>query len=586
MVVNKNGKNFVTGDYTHISSEQYLKQRSGLPEITPNMAKAVSAQRREMLEQEMEDGHFKSYAKEDNKNTSTKLGLVTYSSTKKTAASGNTGVGMTGNYRGQGGSLVQNPNFYHPLLSNSKMNLPRDKAAINAWSRIYVETNGVVQNAVTLHSTYPISKLNIKSNPQDENFWNEQIEELDLLNVCIAIALEYWITGEVFPYAELDESQCKWSRIKLQNPDYIDVHPSVGQEPILSLRPDENLKRVCTSNKSLDIQQRQLLDPMIVKYVQKGQNIPLDNYHVSAIQRKLNPNALRGLGLVNGNFSNLMLLDRLRESKFYQADNLINPLTLVKVGSNDGLKPTYSDLEGYRDIFQNAQNDPDFKIFTHNDVTIERIGANGGIIDTMADITQLWKEIFSGLMVPSVLMDGGGDVTYANGGVTLDVLRQRYMSFRNMLTIWLRRKIFAPIAKMRDMYEIKNGKEVLRVPDVEWNHMSLFDMTDYINILKELAVPSDGKVESRKLSIQTLYRSLGLNFEDEKAKMRQEFIADAIATKERKELAHMSLTDLRALGPTSEIQESPYRKTPGEVDEGEEEEGLPGIEPEGEAAPA
>ena len=97
--------------------------------------------------------------------------------------------------------------------------------------------------------------------------------------------------------------------------------------------------------------------------------------------------------------------------------------------------------------------DPDFKIFTHDAVTVERIGYNNGILDTSNLTTQLIKEIYTGLMVPSVLMDGGSDTTYANGGVALDVLRQRYMQFRNMLSVWLRRKIFAPISKMMELLQ-------------------------------------------------------------------------------------------------------------------------------------
>ncbi|NDB86387.1 MAG: hypothetical protein EB127_27370 [Alphaproteobacteria bacterium] len=133
-----------------------------------------------------------------------------------------------------------------------------------------------------------------------------------------------------------------------------------------------------------------------------------------------------------------------------------------------------------------AQSDKDFKIFTHEGVTIERVGAGGGIFAIDNDITQLIKEIYIGLQVPSVLMDGGADVTYANGGVALDVLRQRYMQFRNMMSAWLKRKIFAPISKIQGFYEYKNGEKQLIVPDIDWNHMSLFDTADYVNQLVTL----------------------------------------------------------------------------------------------------
>jgi len=171
-------------------------------------------------------------------------------------------------------------------------------------------------------------------------------------------------------------------------------------------------------------------------------------------------------------------------------------------------------------------------------------------------------------MIPQVLMDGGSDVTYANGGVTLDVLRQRYMSFRNMLSSWLRKKIFAPISKINDFYEYKDGEKILTIPEVEWNHMSLFDAGDYINVLMQLV---QGTPEApAKVSTQTLYRSLGLDWDDEVRKLRVESIQNIIHAKESEALKVMSLNELRSLGPDDTIDTPIDQPVPGE------EGGMPG----------
>jgi hypothetical protein len=164
-------------------------------------------------------------------------------------------------------------------------------------------------------------------------------------------------------------------------------------------------------------------------------------------------------------------------------------------------------------------------------------------------------------MVPSVIMDGGGDITYANGGVSLDVLKSRYFSFRNYLTDWLRRKVFAPIAKINNFYENVEGKKILQVPDVDWNHMSLFDTNDYIANLVTLATSSP----TPKGSVQTLYKSLGLEYKDEQRKIRREAIDAAILAKETVALQTMSLADLRALTDDSEIKETEEGLLPGQV---------------------
>ena len=57
-------------------------------------------------------------------------------------------------------------------------------------------------------------------------FFSDMIEEIDLMNICVQIAQEYWTLGEAFVYAELDQSKGKWKRLLIQNPDYITVKRS------------------------------------------------------------------------------------------------------------------------------------------------------------------------------------------------------------------------------------------------------------------------------------------------------------------------------------------------------------------------
>src|SRR5690606_9249948 len=218
--------------------------------------------------------------------------------------------------------------------------------------------------------------------------------------------------------------------------------------PIISMRPDENLVRIVNSNHPADIQQRRQLSPEIVEYIKSRKNIPLNNFNISHLARRIAPYETRGTGLVVSCFKQLMLFDKLRESKYVQADSLVNPMLLVKIGNQD-FRPTSEDLKQWRSVFEEAQNDKQFKIFSHDAVAVETVGMGSGIYDVSNDIQQCIKEIYIGLMVPSVLMDGT-DTTYANGSVALDALRQRYMQFRNMLSAWLKRKIFAPISHIND----------------------------------------------------------------------------------------------------------------------------------------
>ncbi len=557
-------------------AEQIIRERKDAPLVSPRMAQAVSRERRERLEDEARAGHFREPgAVGDTTNQPTVASTAVGSGkgllrlAQEAGHGGGHGVttqqGGHG-FRGAAGSTVrQAPEVYSPLWLNSNLNLPRDRATLNAWSRSFFALNPIVQNAITLHSTYPIAKLNITShNPKVEQFFADMAEEMDLMGKCVEIAQEFWVVGEAFVYAELDQSTAKWSRLLIQNPDYITVRRSViAGEPIVSLRPDENLKRVVQSNNPVDIQQRQQLDPSIIEHVRRGENIPLNNFYISHLARRISPYEVRGTSAIVSCFRALMLLDLLMESKYVQAYGMVNPLTLVKIGNQD-FRPNPVDLQAWRQIFEEAQYDKDFKIFTHDAVSVERVGYNQGILDISADLDRLVKWIYIGLMVPSVIMDGS-DTTYATGSVALDVLRQRYMQFRTMLSAWLRRKIFAPIAKLNDFYEYQDGKKVLVVPEIDWNHMSLFDMSDYINNLIQL---TQGEVNQRKVSLHTVYRSLGLDFDDEQRQLRTENVSEVIRQKELAALQTYPIAELRALGPDDEVDEKEEAPLPGQAPAG------------------
>lgn len=555
-------------------SARFLQGRSTTPQVSAIMAHGVSGERRVILSDEVEQGYFRdgtgpNLSKLAANSPTSASNVVSSVGLHKNAQVVSSSGGM---FRGVHGDTVkQTPEVYSPLWLNSNLNLPRDRATINAWCRSFFALNPFVHNAISLHSTYPISKLSIKCPNKDiEKFFDDMIEEIDLMNICIQIAQEYWLLGEAFVYAELDEGKGKWSRLHIQNPDFMIVKRTVvASEPIIMLRPDENLKKIIFSNRPTDVEQRKQLNQHIIDSVRRGENIPLDNFHVSHLARRISPYEIRGTGLPVCIFRQLMLFDKLRESKYAQSDNMINPLTLVKIGSAD-YKPTFADLEAWRGVFEEAQYDKDFKIFTHEGVAVERVGWGQGIYDISGDITQLIKEIFVGMFVPPVMMDGGDTTTYANGSVALDVLRQRYMQFRNMMATWLKTKIFAPISKIQGFYDYSGGEKQLIVPEIDWNHMSLFDADTYINSLVTL---SQGQADQKRVSIHTLYRSLGLEYEDEVRKMREENIQNAISKKEIAALEAIPLNALRALDKEDEIPEP--KQGPGQ------EAPLPGEQPGG-----
>lgn len=442
------------------------------------------------------------------------------------------------------------PEVYSPLFQISNLNLPRDRITMNAWNRIFYDTHPVVRNTINLHASFPISKINITCESKKvQSFFEEMSEKIDLYSVVYGAALEFWKLGEVFCYAELDESAGSWDRITILNPDYVHVKKNViGNQTLISLRPDASLQRLINSNSASDIALKRYIPNHIVNAVKKGQNIPLDSFNVSHLKLLSSPYDIRGTSIIVSVYKDLMLYDKLRESKFAQADGMVNPLTLVKLGGND-YRPSQADIEAFKHILEEAQYDKDFKLVTHADVQIERAGYSGGVLDISNDLERIYGNLYAGLMVPKTLFEGEGS-SYASSSVGLEVLRQRYDIFRNMMKKWLERKIFAPICELQDFFEYKDGKKVLMVPKIDFNHMNLYDVSDYVSSLSNF-------VGNKQVSLQTLHRSLGLSYEEERKRLKEEAIDDAIFSKQQQILSGMRLSELSNIDPNAAIAEPP-----------------------------
>lgn len=485
---------------------------------------------------------------------------------KKAACGGQTTLPTT-----RGLTDMMGPEVYSPLFQLANLNLPRDRVTMNAWNRIFYDTHPIVRNAINLHASYPISKINI-SHPVKEiqEFFLEMAERVNLYEVVYGVALEFFKCGEAFPYAELDRETNSWKRITILNPDYIHVKKaSIGDNTIISLMPDAGLQRLVNSNSQADIALKKRIPRHIIDAVKKNETIPLDNINVSHLKLLSSPYDVRGTSIIVSIYKDLMLYDKLRESKFAQADGMINPLTLVTLGGSDSYKPTQSDLDAMKIALEEAQYDKDFKLITHDGVKIERVGFSGGVLDIAADLELIVNNIYTGLMVPKSLVEQESS-TYASSSIGLEVLRQRYDIFRNMIKKWLEQKIFAPIAELQGFHIMESGQQILQVPTVDFNHMNLYDMNDYIQGVSSF-------VANKQISLQTLYRSLGLTYGEEKRRLREEAIDEIIRNKELESLQAMRLRELENLDSNSIIPEPPEGAgggMPGEDMDGD----LPGLE--------
>jgi hypothetical protein len=468
-----------------------------------------------------------------------------------------TKVASGGGMASPAGVIRNLPKVYSPLYEMSNLMLPRDLKTMNAWNRHFFSTNPIVRNAITLHATYPISKFSIAcEDPKVKSFFEEMFQGMGFQGLLLGLSMEFWKLGEAFPYLELDEQNGIWSYGFLHNPDFIRVKTSpLARDPIITLIPDDSLRRVVQGRSPTDAKLRAQLPQEVVFHIMKGEDIPLPNFNISHLKMLNSDYDIRGTSIVQSVYKDLMLYDKIREMQYAQADGMINPLTLVKLGDPNGTwKPNDEDIRAFQSIIEESQYDPDFKIITHGAVQIERIGYSGSTLDISAMWEALNKNIYTGLFAPEAILNGEGP-NYATASIGLEVLRTRYERFREQLKEWIEKKVFEPICKLQDFYGRKGGERKLIVPKVVWNKLNLRDTDTYLTtLIGLLAAPGEGgSTQPGKVSDHLLLEVLDVDYNEEIKRRRQESIQRAIEAQEMSALSKMQLEELRTLDPDKPI---------------------------------
>jgi hypothetical protein len=447
------------------------------------------------------------------------------------------------------------PKVYSPQYLDSSLSFPRSLITQNAWNRNYYATNPIVRTAVNTHAAYTTGKFRLVCKEKKIlEFFEDMLDKMNFSSTLLEMGIEYYKLGETIPYLELDEDQGTWSHTITHNPDFIRVAiTALQKDPIISLVPDESLKRLLVANDPQSRKQREQIPPEVLMLLQKGQDIPLDNFNVSHLKMLSSPYDTRGMSMIVSCYRDLMLFDKIREAKIIQADNFINPLTLVKLG-NENYKPTDDDIRQWQEQVLDSTGDQGYTIVTHGLVDIVKISNSGQILDMTPDLEHSAKMIMIGMMMPQALLDQDYG-SYANASVSLEVLKDRYKNFQLQLKKWIERKVLAPIAKIQDFYVTKNGKAELIVPTVEFDKINLRETDSYINaVVNQLADPATPG--SGKISLDTFYGVLGTDYNTERAKLKMEARDQIVLMKEIQAMQHMDIIQLKTLSENTPIQDT------------------------------
>jgi very-short-patch-repair endonuclease/intein/homing endonuclease len=249
----------------------------------------------------------------------------------------------------------------------------------------------VVSRVCVHNSSFPLSGFETQcENSTIKRFFDTVCKNLNIDYWVKLISKEYFLIGDAFPFLEVSCDKCHgtnidtdthercrhpggtFRRLVLLNPDWIDVQSNqFAQDPIITLLPDDELKRVVWQKQPKEIYDK--LPPHIKQLIFSGRPIPLANESVSHIKHNPYGYGVYGTSLIRRLFKMLTYKDKLMTAQWIIAERLILPIRVVKVG-NEERPAGPADIADVQQQLANVANDPNLTLVTHHAFDYDWIG--------------------------------------------------------------------------------------------------------------------------------------------------------------------------------------------------------------------
>ena len=355
--------------------------------------------------------------------------------------------------------------------------------------RFFYENEPKVGSAIDFYSQFPMSDWEHECrNRKVKVYFDKFKQRLKLNKWCRLISHEVHLLGDCFPFIEIDCPTCGGSgrlgtdicdheggtvrRIVILNPDFVEVITgSVSPEPVIALRPDEELINM-VQRKTPGYEK---LSMEVIKLVSAGQPIRLDNRNVSHLKYGECGYQKYGVGMVRRLFPILSYKTKLMVAQWIVAERLIVPIKIVKVGSDE--RPAGpADIAAVQSQLASTANDPNLTIVTHHAFDLDWVGASGKILTLTSEFEFINQEVLDGMMINNALLNGEGP-NFSSAAVGIEAMIQRLKTFRQEISEWLLEAIYIPEA-LRQGFVEKNpesGEDEVIIPKIKWSSMHLRD---------------------------------------------------------------------------------------------------------------
>ena len=424
--------------------------------------------------------------------------------------------------------------FYSPVLSKDFLELPQNLKERRAWYRFFYSYNEMVRRSIDLHSELPLSKVRLnapKCQDPDRSqyilaFYQNMVDRIKLFQKLLAISHEYYLMGLCYVFLEdgaesgpqndplfnIDEelqmpeeakryrdkydSKCPdyqgWERIQILPPDMVRISrwrfTDKIKAELLVPTDTQNLLRQLSSNPHADGNLDKILRDMpheLKRSIEEGtssefETDPYKGSHLAEILRKTGDYEESGSSILDSCLRSLLLLDKYRQTQSQISSRNMSPKRVVTAP-----KASFDDIEYLREQVDASLVDPDYTIITNYEVTWNEIGSEGRLLSLGEEYAELEKRLSIGLGVtPGILT---GESSYGGEKISLEIINNQYMLFREIMQQFVEDHIFKPVALKKGFWEYdKFGNKKLIYPKLSFTRLAIRDNDAIFNQLYDL----------------------------------------------------------------------------------------------------
>jgi hypothetical protein len=339
-----------------------------------------------------------------------------------------------------------------------------------SWYRYWARTDAYIGRGLELLSDLPMSKLTLSmpkmedTNLQKEihDFFEYQIEVLNLFELCQNILWEMNMIGNVYIFHEWDDKKKMWTRAVMLPPEevYVFQYPfsenkrveyrplrlvgmiKSGQfgDPVAA--PQGDCDRSDINRKIVENMPKEMVEMVEKEGCIVMDSDPMTGSFVHHIARRRSPYMDLGASVLERVLVPMLQKEHYRYTQLSLASRNMTPKNLITA---EGLMP--DELDDLRTQVDLSYMDPEYSIITNYEVNWNQIGVQDRFLDFGREYESIENQVFAALGVTRELLTGEG--AYSGGKITVEILNTMFLLTREVLKNYIEKQLFIPVCKQR-----------------------------------------------------------------------------------------------------------------------------------------